>query len=106
MAYKSAREYLRQFSGLYDHLTAIRRRERAPSTTSKRELMQGTHFRAAPKNRHGAAQRKRHAFRLLIPPSRCERLLVRSLSVFGNNRRWARRDRAPRSQRRCHSDMG
>jgi hypothetical protein len=45
------------------------------------ELTPGTHFRVAPNNRHGAAERKR-PFAFLVPTNRCEPLLVRSLSIF------------------------
>src|SRR6516164_5590485 len=43
---------------------------------------------------------RRGTFAFLVPPSRCELLLVRSLSVFffKNNRGWSDPDRAPRSR--------
>src|SRR5262249_54190016 len=44
-------------------------------------LAQGTHFRVAPITNW--CFRQETPFVFLVPPSRCELLLVRSLSVFG-----------------------
>jgi hypothetical protein len=57
------------------------------------ELTQGAHFRVAPNNRHGAAERKR-PFAFLVPQN--------CFQFFGNNRERAGRDCAPRAQKRCH----
>ena len=61
-----------------DQTQVVERPAHVADGSNCEELSESTYFRVSPNNRHGAET----LFAFLVPPSRCDQLLVRALSVF------------------------